>query len=333
MNPSFAPPKQYWGYSLDQLQNTDLRGQSALVTGANSGIGYEISKALSRQGAMVTMACRNPQKCFEAAERIQNESQYSGAAVSPLIMDVSSLKSVQSAAETFLLRNEKLDMLFLNAGIYTAGKNFDGSPLPLSNDGIEMVFATNVVGHHLLYRLMEPILLKSAIARVVLTSSFMSFNSFDHGVATDLATLNSGDSSFPHSIKVYGQSKLAQISLVKSITQRLQNENISNVYINAANPGIVRTPMQYKHSNGKSNPAFVNAVVKWFQDRQTMWTAEEGALTPLFLGVAINEMHEKNIRGKLYSPVGMQVDPPYLDEVMQDKLWLFCEDLVKYFMN
>ena len=102
-------------------------------------------------------------------------------------MDVSSLQSVSKAAKTYMQQHsDKLDMLFLNAGVYTAASEFDSnSPLTLSKDGIEMVFATNVLGHHLLYNLLQPILFKSNMARVVLTSSFMSHTSFDYGVATD----------------------------------------------------------------------------------------------------------------------------------------------------
>jgi len=62
ITPSFALPQSQWKFDLTQLEQTDLRGQNALVTGANSGIGFEISRLLSRQGASVTLACRNPQE-------------------------------------------------------------------------------------------------------------------------------------------------------------------------------------------------------------------------------------------------------------------------------
>ncbi len=143
-----------WGYTFEQLQQTDLAGQTALVTGANSGIGFEIARALSQQGASVTLACRNPQRCFSAADKIRKDEGYSGAPLSPLVMDVSDLSSVQKAAKTFLQHNEDqpLDMLFLNAGIGMDPDLFEKgiTKLPLSKDGIEKNFATNIVVHHLL---------------------------------------------------------------------------------------------------------------------------------------------------------------------------------------
>ena len=121
MDPRFAPARrQDWGFTLDQLQKADLKGQAALVTGANSGIGLEIARALSRRGAAVTLACRSVQKCVRAVDTVKGDDQYSGAYVSPLIMDVSSMQSVQTAAKIFMEKNDKLDMLFLNAGIFTA---------------------------------------------------------------------------------------------------------------------------------------------------------------------------------------------------------------------
>ena len=328
MDPRFAPARQQdWGFTFDRLQKADLKGQAALVTGANSGIGLEIAKALSRRGAAVTLACRSVQKCVRAVETVKGDDRYSGRYVSPLIMDVSSMQSVQTAARIFMEKNDKLDMLFLNAGIFTAG-NLDGAPLPLSKDGIEMVFATNVVGHHLLYRLLEPLLLKSDMSRVVLTSSFVSFFSFDHGVATDLQTLNSGDTSFGHSWKNYGQSKLAQILLVKAMSRRLEKAGVANVYVNAANPGNVRTAMPYKDLKEKGHPPAKGAL-KWFMDQRSLWSAEDGALTELFLGVAA-----ENITGKFYSPMAVEVENPQsLDEDRQDSLWEFCEKLVKDYIT
>ena len=88
--PSLTPPE--WGYTFEMLQEVDLRGQNALITGGNSGIGFEIAKALSSRGAAVTLACRSPQRCFAAADMIRKAKDYSGAPIHPLIMDVSDLR-------------------------------------------------------------------------------------------------------------------------------------------------------------------------------------------------------------------------------------------------
>ena len=80
-------------------------------------IGFEIAKALSKQGASLSFACRNAQRCFQAVDKIRKDDKYSGAPIQPLIIDISDLKSVQIAAKTFMQQTEKLDMLFLKSVI------------------------------------------------------------------------------------------------------------------------------------------------------------------------------------------------------------------------
>ena len=131
-----------------------------------------------------------------------------------MLMDTSSMSSVRGFSQQFKQKHEKIDILFMNAGIATAGINDDGS-VPLSVDGIEMVFATNLVGHHLLYKWLDPLLIKSESSRIVLTSSAASFSNSLHKdpIATDIESLNSvqipgSDFMFP-----YGRSKLGRKSL------------------------------------------------------------------------------------------------------------------------
>ena len=83
-------PRDQWRYTFEQFRNVDLRGQSALITGANSGLGLSVAKMLSERGAAVTLGCRNPQRCFQACDAIRADANYSGAPISPLMIDVSS---------------------------------------------------------------------------------------------------------------------------------------------------------------------------------------------------------------------------------------------------
>ena len=319
-------PKDQWRYTFDEFNAVDLRGQSALITGANSGLGFSVAKFLSERGAAVTLGCRNPQKCFQACDAIRTSETYSGAPITPLVMDVSSLKSVQSAAKTFLMHNDKLDMLYLNAGTISAGTNDDGT-LPLSKDGVEMVFATNVLGHHLLYRLLSPALQNTPMARVIHTSSLASFESYSYGVATDLETLNGEKSSAYHSFKVYGHSKLAQIVWTKAATRQLGDD--ANIYINAMNPGAVRTSLMNKNPYF---PKWLSDVKGWVEER-LIWSAEEGALTLLYLGAAADNIREKNTRGKYFHPQAVEVvNQKAEDEALQDQFWSFCDMLVKEFL-
>lgn len=327
-------PTNSWSFTHEQLQTVDLRGQVALVTGANSGIGLEISKAVSRQGAAVVLGCRSPQRCFKAADEIRSDDRYSGAPVTPLLMDVSDLTKVQQSAKIFMRNHDKLDMLFLNAGIFTDEQN------PLSVDGIETTFATNVVGHHLLYRMLEPLLLNSTMARVVSTSSLagMSWLPKEMQLSSNAKELNDWNHplvfnwspDFIQPFYKYGRSKLAQVAWSKALTRRLGPD--SSIYVNAANPGAVSTPMTKERH---LPPIFPKFVQNW---RATLvnnvcWTSEEGALTELYLGVATDEIRQKQVRGRYFHPQSKEVTNSYAENVeLQENVWKLCEVLVEKFL-
>ncbi len=325
-----------WSYTFEELYNkcSQISGQNALITGSNSGVGYETAKALAKCGVNVTMACRNAKKCSDAAAKIKEESKDNGYdnEISTMIVDMSSLKSVQQFSKEFLAKfdvtedaEEKpsLDILYLNAGIGSSNSN---DKLKLSEDGIEFVFATNYVGHHLMYRLLEPLLLRSIMARVIQTSSAASFTSFDNSVAVSLESLNSPNHN-PADMRYYGQSKLAQILWVKYLTKRL-GEN-SNIYANAVHPGAVDTAIWDKN---EMIPAFIMNFLNYLR-KNAMWTAEEGALTQLYLGVAVDKLADHNIRGKYFHPQAQEILNPYsLDEKVQKKLWEFSDELVSRFL-
>lgn len=362
-----------WGYDVGRLyaEGTErsLRGQTALITGANSGVGFETALALARLGVSVTLACRDPGRCARAAQRIASDPVYRAAAaantaqhrgggggeVRTETLDTSSSRSVRDFAERFSASRGRLDVLYLNAGVGSAGVAADGSSAPpLSEDGIEKVFATNYLGHYLLYRWLEPLLLSYGDdddvddvppARVVSTTSVSSFHTVAHGVSTDLATLNAQRPS----VRLYGQSKLAQILWTKEVDRRLsaaekkeeEEERRSDgngrrrrrrrpVYVNAAHPGAVDTGIW--DANPSFSAFFKNYVLAPLR-RHVMWTAAEGALTMLYLGVATDELVSKNVRGKLFFPQSKEVvNPLSLDEDLQQRLWDFSESLVKDFL-
>lgn len=291
------------------------------------------------------MACRNPQRCFAAADKIRKEDQYSGSQISPLIMDVSDFSSVQRAAKTFLknIEDAPLDMLFLNAGIFYDGHKNGATSLPQSKDGIEQTFATNVVGHHLLYRLLEPSLQKSKMARVVSTSSVAGivwlppyslpfrFRDASPLVPATLEELNAGNPSSLFSFSLYGRSKLAQAVWSKALSKKRLGEK-STIYVNSAHPGAVYTPL----ATGKYFPPWlpqflVDAIVSL--EKHLLWTSAEGALTVLYLGVATDDVRNYNIRGKYYHPQSIEYNHPYAsDEQLQENVWNLCEELVKNFL-
>jgi NAD(P)-dependent dehydrogenase (short-subunit alcohol dehydrogenase family) len=323
-----------WNYSFERLHQdcTKIAGQNALVTGANSGVGYETAKALAKCGVNVTLGCRSVKKCAAAVDSIKKElpTDHKNEII-PMIVDMSSLKTVQSFSKEYLNKlNENdasLDMLYLNAGI--ANSNTPSNTLKesaLSEDGIELIFATNYVGHHLMYRILEPLLKKSKMARVIQTSSAASFETFDE-MATSLEILNSRHDQDEMEMKHYGQSKLAQILWSKYLT-KLMGEN-STIYFNALHPGAVDTGIWGKNVN---IPSWLVPVIDYAR-RDIMWTAEEGALTQIYLGVAVDELAAKDIRGKYFHPqVQEVVNERALNETLQEELWKFSEDLVSKFL-
>ena len=147
-----------------QLPPADLTGKVAIVTGANSGIGFAIALELARQGSTVYLACRTISKADEAVSQIESQVQASKGRVKSLTLDTSSLASVRAFASNWDTLHTKIDLLFHNAGI--------GAPpagQAMSPDGFPLVYATNFLGSFLLTHLLEQHL--SSTARIILTAS------------------------------------------------------------------------------------------------------------------------------------------------------------------
>lgn len=331
----FTPAYSYgveWRFTAEELYSTiDLTGQTALVTGANSGIGYEIAKGLARVGATVIVACRNETRCVSTVESIQSNPNTTGKVLTLGVeLDTNLLSSVKWYAQAYRRiygHQAPLDMLFLNAGTV-----YHGTCVPINEDGIETTFATNYVGHHLLYRWMLPYLQQSKVARVVSTSSAAAFDSFpDVPLATNLEELN--DRTCTKNISKtnglsYGQSKLAQLVWTKYV-QRSLGGNESNIFVNSFHPGAAATEIWDK---ALEPTGMVAIVLQWLM-RDVMWSPEEGALTGLFLGTSVDRLKQENVRGKHFHPQTQEVvHPSAANETLQELLWEFSEELVKKYL-
>ena len=369
-----------WGYTFEEYYGRDcksIQGQNALVTGANSGIGYQIATALAKCGVNLTLACMSPELCEHAANEMkmstkmtesEAKSRYSNSidgiesgssgtvvgdtvgAINTMTVDLSSLTSVQEFSEAYLVKNGgiPLDMLFLNAG--RAAIHGEQIPvgqrpnLALSEDGIEIIFATNYVGHHLIWKYLEPLVKKSDMGRVILTASASSFITFPHKVATSLEELHSTADVPQTDFKYYGQSKLAQILWAKKLTRLLESDlegggggdststllTASNsVYVNAAHPGVVNSAIW----DVANFPSFVYLLLNPIRKR-IMWNPKEGALTLLYLGAATEQLRERGVKGKYFHAQTQEVINPFaLDEKLQDDLWRFTEEIVAPFIR
>mmetsp|Transcript_32188 Transcript_32188/g.47357 ORF Transcript_32188/g.47357 Transcript_32188/m.47357 type:complete len:392 (-) Transcript_32188:247-1422(-) len=326
------------GYTYARLsKEANLTGQTAIVTGANSGLGYWSSYHLSMQGANVIMACRNPTKCEAARSKIadalaSNKPRlYSSGSVTPMVLDTSILSSVRSFADTYTNSHPgPINMLLLNAGV---GKKLD--PTALSPDGIELIFATNHVGHHLLYKLLFPQILQageSSGARVVLTSSSAHYSGkpkYGVGLTKD-EIVEAGEDGF------YAQSKLAQVLFAQEAARRLDLMNTkaaSNVFVNSCHPGMVDTSIWIVVKQYFESKLFGTIVIKMIEmlQNQFMFSPEEGALTQIYLAAAPEVATlGGGIRGRYFHPQAVEVQPHAHTKNMtlQTSLWDFTESLV-----
>lgn len=202
------------------------QGKIAIVTGANSGIGYETTLALAKKGAHVVMACRNISKAELAKENMIKE--HSQASLEVIQLDLNSLASVRKFAHVFLSQYKKLNLLINNAGLMIP-------PLMRTEDGFESQFGVNYLGHFLLTGLLLPILEKIPESRVV------SLSSIAHKRARiDFDDLNSEKSY--SKMKAYGQSKLACLIFAYELDRRLKKSG-SPIKSLAAHPGVSDTEL------------------------------------------------------------------------------------------
>ena len=140
----------------------DQTGRTILITGANSGIGYEAARALAEKGAQVVMGCRNREKAEAAVAEI--EAAEPAGSVEILEMDLADLESVELAAEEFRANHDRLDVLVNNAGLMA-------TPNRRTAQGFEMQIGVNHLGHFLLTELLVDALKKGSPSRIVNVSS------------------------------------------------------------------------------------------------------------------------------------------------------------------
>lgn len=205
----------------------DVHGYTVLVTGANSGLGLETTRALATKGAHVVMACRNLEKGRAAQASL--EQSIPGASLSLMHLDLASLASVRTFAERLQAQQSQLHLLFNNAGVMAL-------PYRKTTDGFEWQFGTNYLGHFALTGLVLPTLLATPKSRVISTSSLaqmMGKISFDN--------LN-GERSYSR-WSAYGKSKLATAMFAFELQRRLKQAGAEMISV-CAHPGYSATNLQ-----------------------------------------------------------------------------------------
>jgi NAD(P)-dependent dehydrogenase (short-subunit alcohol dehydrogenase family) len=202
------------------------QGRLAVVTGANTGLGFETAQALATRGASVVLAVRNVEKGKQAAARIAAAAP--GATVTVQELDLSSLDSVRAAAGTLRAGYPRIDLLICNAGVMYP-------PKQITDDGFELQFGTNHLGHFALTGLLLEQMLPVPGSRVVTVSSV------GHRMQ---ARINFDDLQWERSysrVRAYGQSKLANLMFTYELQRRLSGAGTTIAV--AAHPGFAATEL------------------------------------------------------------------------------------------
>jgi NAD(P)-dependent dehydrogenase (short-subunit alcohol dehydrogenase family) len=204
----------------------DLTGKVIIVTGANSGIGFEAAKEFARKGAQTILACRNMEKAQAALAQIQAEIPDAKASV--MHLDLANLASVHQFAETFKAKYDRLDVLLNNAGIMMA-------PYGTTEDGFEQQVGINHLGHFALTGLLIDRLLATPGARVVnVSSTAHRFGTLDF----DNLLYEEGKGYTP--LGAYGRSKLANLLFTYELQRRFEAASADAIAV-AAHPGTSDT--------------------------------------------------------------------------------------------
>lgn len=273
----------------------DLSGRTCLVTGASAGIGLAATQGLARLGARVVMAVRDPEKGERARRAVMGAT---GREVEMAVVDLGSRKSIRAFARDFATRHPKLDVLVNNAGIWSESRK-------VSADGVELVWATNVLNYFLVTELLLPQLQAAGKARVV-------------NVASQLAGgLDLTDVQFerrPYSGRTaYAQSKQADRMLTWALARRLSRTGVA---ANAMHPGFVATEIFGK---GGGLVSLLASLYSKLRGRRP----EEGADTAVWLAASPDVEN----RSGLFWIDRQERRCRFRDEAGEEALWALCREM------
>ncbi|SMG52529.1 NAD(P)-dependent dehydrogenase, short-chain alcohol dehydrogenase family [Marivirga sericea] len=295
---------------MDEISNLQQQdGRIFIVTGANTGLGYENSLTLAKKGAKVIMACRSMEKAKAAKETLKNE--VANADVEVMEIDLSSLDSVRNFAKAYQSKYDRLDVLINNAGVMMP-------PYTKTEDGLELQFEANFLGHFLLTGLLLDKLLKTPDSRVVSLSSIAHKNgkiNFD-----DLQSEKKYSAS-----DAYGQSKLACLMFAYELQRRLEKAGHKQTISTAAHPGIATTEL------ARHMPKLVYVILKYTVAPFLTHAPKEGAKPTILAAIGKAE------GGDYFGPTGFnefkgkpgKVSSTDLskDEDIAKRLWEKAEEL------
>lgn len=283
----------------------DQTGKTVIVTGANTGIGFETARALYEAGAHVVLACRTEANARDAMRRLQ---AFGGKGALEIgVLNLAGLEAISEFAHEFIQKHNRLDILINNAGVMTP-------PASQTDDGFELQFGVNFLGHYALTGHLYPLLNATPGSRVVTVSSM----AYLHG-RIDFDNLRSEHSY--EAFREYAQSKLANILFSVELQRRIGAAGDQPVSI-AAQPGANKTDLS-RFMRKDEYDAAVNRIGELMDPWQ-------GALPSLYAAVAGDVKG-----GDFYSPDEpggyrgypgkVAVEPHGLDKIVAKRLWSLAE--------
>lgn len=315
--------KKMWPFGGSSINFTSkdipsLQGKVIIVTGGNSGLGkYTVLELARHEPKEIWLTARSIDKADEAIEEIKQKVP--GANLKPLVLDLTSFDSIKAAARTFTNVSQRLDIMILNAGCMA-------TPASTTEDGYEMQFGTNHMGHALLVKLLTPVLEKTAAAaegpsdsdiRVVVVASASVAEAPQGGIQFD--TLKTTQEEL-HTWRRYGQSKLANALYARGLARAHPDWTVTAVH-----PGVAITNIAH----------YVVTGTWWWKP---LTTIARPFVTPIE-GVVLHQIWaatgpKENIKtGELYFPVGDLTGgrrgPYSKDDALAQRLWDWTEEELK----
>ena len=296
------------GWNVGEIP--DQSGRVAVVTGANSGLGYAAARGLALHGARILLACRSEQRGAEALARLRSEVP--GALAEVRRLDLADLASVRSFAAGY--DADRLDLLINNAGVMAV-------PYAKTVDGFETQFGVNHLGHFALTGLLLPRLLATPGARVISVSSNM------HRTGNvEFHDLNSERRY--HRWTAYGRSKTANLLFIHELTHRLADAGADTVAA-AAHPGFAATNLQTRGARLQGRRTAELAMNLF--TRAVAQSAEAGALPILYAatapGVEPDSFTGPRLLGWRGAPAPSKRAAWTLDDRSAALLWAFSQTL------
>ncbi|HSJ85748.1 MAG TPA: SDR family NAD(P)-dependent oxidoreductase [Anaerolineales bacterium] len=277
-----------------------MQGKRVIVTGPTSGVGREIAIQLAELGAEVVLAARNIQKANDVAVEIARRTASNNAVV--MEIDTSSLDSIRKFAREFRNKYDRLDVLLNNAAVSRGAL-----PRVNSVNGIELTFATNVLGYFLLTQELLDLLKQSAPSRIInVASSFAS--------DLDLDDLQFERRAF-ESFRAYAQSKACDRILTWAFARRLEGTGVT---VNAMTPGLITETELYRNAQ----PELMQRLTQRAGGR----TSAQGADTAVWLA-SNSELQDGS--GNFFED-RQELECEFRNEKNEEKLWKICEELANH---